>query len=100
MIVISGTISIDPANTDAAVELMAELETATRAEPGNIQYAFWLSHSEPGTFLVFEEWADDDALNAHMSSPHMAEFLGGAAGLGITGTSIDRYDVSTKTKFM
>jgi len=100
MIVISGTIVIDPANLDAATAAVAELETATRAEPGNIEYAFWLSHSEPGTLHVFEEWADEDALNAHMGSEHMAAFLGAAGAFGITGTDISRYDVSNKTKFM
>lgn len=100
MILISGTITIDPANTDAAVAAIAELETATRAEDGNIQYGFWLSHSEPGTFMVVEEWADDDALNAHMASDHMAAFLTAAGGFGITSTDLQRYDVTTKTKFM
>lgn len=100
MIVISGTIVIDPANTDAAVAAIAELEAATRAEDGNIEYGFWLSHSEPGTFHVFEEWADEDAVNAHMGSDHMAAFLGAAGSFGITSTNLSRYDVSTKTKFM
>lgn len=100
MIVISGTIVIDPAHLDAAVAAVAELETATRAETGNIEYGFWLSHSEPGTLHVFEEWADEDALNAHMGSDHMAAFLGAAGGFGISSTSLSRYDVTTKTKFM
>ena len=100
MIVISRTIVIDPAHLDAATAAIADLETQTRAEPGNIDYGFWLSHSEPGTLHVFEEWADEDALNAHMGSEHMAAFLGAAGSFGISGTSIDRYDVTTKTKFM
>lgn len=100
MIVISGTIVIDPAHTDAAVAAISELEAKTRAEAGNIEYGFWLSHSEPGTLHVFEEWADEDAVNAHMGSDHMAAFLGAAGGFGITSTDISRYDVSTKTKFM
>ena len=100
MIVISGTIVIDPAHLDEAVAAIGELETKTRAEAGNIDYGFWLSHSEPGTLHVFEEWADDDALNAHMGSEHMAAFLGAAGSFGISATSLDRYDVSTKTKFM
>lgn len=100
MIVISGTIVIDPANLDAAVAAISELEAKTRAEDGNIEYGFWLSHSEPGTLHVFEEWADEDAVNAHMGSDHMAAFLGAAGDFGISSTSLSRYDVSTKTKFM
>ena len=99
MIVISGTIVIDPAKLDAATAAVAELETATRAEAGNIEYGFWLSHSEPGTLHVFEEWADEDAVNAHMGSDHMAAFLGAAGDFGIRSTNLSRDDVSTKTKF-
>jgi quinol monooxygenase YgiN len=100
MIVISGTIVIDPAHLDAATAAVAELEKATHEEPGNNQYVFTLSHSAPGTLHVFEEWADEDALNAHMASEHMAAFLGAAGGFGISATDISRYDVSDKTKFM
>jgi quinol monooxygenase YgiN len=100
MIVITGTISFDPANTDAAAEAAHTLATATRQEPGNIQYGMWFSPNEPGTLMVVEEWADDDALNAHMAAPHMADFLTAAGSFGITATDIWRYDISAKTKFM
>lgn len=100
MIVISGTIAIDPANIDAALAAVAELEAATRAEAGCITYGFWQSPTEAGLFNVFEEWEDDDALNAHMGSAHMITFLTAAGEFGITGTDISRYDVSAKTKFM
>ena len=35
-----------------------------------------------------------------MASPHMAEFMGAAGSLGITGADIQRYDVSAKSKLM
>lgn len=100
MIVISGTIVIDPAKVDEALVAVRELETATRAEDGNLEYGFWLSHSDPGTFHVFEKWADDDAVNAHMASDHMLAFLTAAGGFGITSTELTRYDISGTTKFM
>lgn len=100
MIVIAGTITIDPANTEVAAPLIATLVEATNAEAGCITYGFTQSITQPGHYSVFEEWADEDALNSHMASAHMGEFLVAAGSLGITGTDISRYDVSTKTKFM
>ena len=100
MIVISGTITFDAAKVDATIEATNTLVAATLAEPGNVTYGFWQSSTEPGVFLVFEEWADDEALNAHMGSEHMASFMGAAGDLGISATDISRYDVSDKTRFM
>ena len=100
MIVISGTLTFDPAKVDETIAATNTLVEATLAEPGNVTYGFWPSSSEPGVFLVFEEWADDDAINAHMGSEHMAAFMGAAGDLGISATDISRYDVSDKTKFM
>lgn len=100
MIVVSGTITIDPSNADRCEELTAVLVAATRQEPGNLAYEYTRSHSEPGSWRVFEEWQDEAALNEHMASPHMAEFMGAAAELGITGVDIQRYDVAEKSKLM
>ena len=100
MIIVSGTISVDPEDSNAFLALTAPCVLATRAEPGCTAYGFFADPDLPGTFRVYEEWADEDALNAHMGSEHMAAFLGAAGSFGISGTSIDRYDVTTKTKFM
>lgn len=100
MIVISGTIEFDAANTDAMIAATDELVAATTQEAGCVSYGFWFHPGQPGVARVIEEWADDDALNAHMGADHMMAFLGAAGGFGISSTSINRYDVSAVTKFM
>ena len=100
MIVVSGTITIDPANNDQMVELLNALIPATLEEDGCESYGMYHDQRSPGSWRVFEEWASEDALNAHMGAEHMATFMAGAGALGITGTSIDKYEVSDKTKFM
>jgi len=100
MIVISGTITLDPAKADAAHEAIVTLVAATRAEPGNITYEYTRDHADAGYWRVFEEWADQAAVDAHMGAPHMAEFMGAMGGFGIAGVDISTYAVDTKTKFM
>ena len=100
MIVISGTINLDPANADATYAATSTLVAATRAEPGNLAYEYTRDHNDAGYWRVFEEWEDQAALDAHMAAPHMAEFMGLTGGLGITGVDISTYQVETKTKFM
>ncbi|HKY14568.1 MAG TPA: putative quinol monooxygenase [Microthrixaceae bacterium] len=100
MIVVSGTITIDPAKHDRMVELLSALVPATQAEAGNVTYGFYQGPEGGGEWRIFEEWESEDALNAHMVSPHMAEFMGSMGDVGVTGAELSRYDVSAKSKLM
>ena len=100
MLIVSGTIDLDPAQHDAAVALFAPLVEATLAEEGNITYGFWADPSDPGRFRVYEEWASPEALGAHMGTDHMATFLVGMGSLGVTGTEITQHTVTDSTRLM
>ncbi len=100
MIVVSGTIDLDPANHDAVVALTDTLVAATLQEEGCISYGFWADPSDAGRFRVFEEWDNETALDAHVKTPHMATFNKGLGPLGITGVSITKYVVSESSKLM
>ncbi len=95
MLVVAGTISIDPANQDAAIAAAREVAEETHKESGNISYAFSSDLSEAGVFHVFEEWESQEALDAHFQSPHMAKFQGALGGLGVKGLNVQRYQVSS-----
>lgn len=100
MIIVSGHIAVDPAESQDFLTATESLIPATRAEPGNTSYGFYPDPQNPGTFRVYEEWADDDALNGHMASPHMAEFLGSMGNFTVTSVDLVRHDVSNSLKFM
>jgi quinol monooxygenase YgiN len=52
-------------------EIFAELARATRKdEPGNNFYALHKSKTDPQTYVVLENYKDQAAVDAHMSSPH------------------------------
>lgn len=100
MLIVSGIITMDPSGHDQAVELVGPLVEATLAEEGCITYGFWADPNQPGVFRVYEEWADEDALNTHMGTPHMAEFIVGMGSLPITGTEINKHEVAGSSKLM
>lgn len=100
MIVVSGIIELDPANRDAVVTLTDTLAAATLEEPGCLSYGFWVDPNNDGRFRVFEEWQDQDAIDTHFATSHMAAFMEGLGSLGVTGTSINRYVVSESSKLM
>ena len=94
MLVIAGRIRIDPAKRDDAVRAAVEMMEATRREAGCISYTFSADLSDPGAFLIFEEWESPAALGAHFQAPHMAKFQAAIGGLGVREMKVQRYDVS------
>lgn len=95
MLVIAGTISIDPAGRDEAVAAASEMMAATQKEAGCISYTFSTDLSDPGGFHVFEEWESQEALDAHFKAPHMAEFQAKVGKLGVREMKVQRYEVSS-----
>lgn len=96
MLVIAGTITIDPAKLEEAKKAATIMMAETHKEPGNIQYVFSGSFSDDGVVHIFEEWESQDALDFHFKAPHMAEFQKKMGGFGIKGMSVLKYEVSSK----
>jgi quinol monooxygenase YgiN len=94
MIVIEGKIVLDPSKKSEAAEAAIEMMQATRAEAGNVEYAFTWDLVEDGVLRVIEKWEDDAALDAHMKAPHMAAFTGKMGGFGIQGMEVTKHRVS------
>lgn len=97
MIVIAGSVPIRPDRRDEAVRVALAMAEATRAEPGCVTYRFSADLADPDTFLIFEEWASEEALVAHFGSAHMRTFLERIPGLVAGPTQLHRYQASDKT---
>ena len=100
MLIVSGIISVEAADHDKMVELIAPLVAATTAEEGNLSYGFYADPASPGVFRVYEEWDNADAMGAHMGTDHMATFLGGMGGLAVTGTELYQHTVEETSRLM
>jgi len=59
----------------AFIEIASKLVAATRAEEGNLFYTLYQSTENPLTFIVYEEYKDDAAFEAHANSTHFAAFV-------------------------
>lgn len=100
MIIVSGTIVIDPANTERATELTTALMAATRQEPGNLAYGFYADVEEPGRYQLYEEWETQEAIDAHNASDHFAAFMAASAGLGIVSVEVNQFAVTDRKRIM
>jgi quinol monooxygenase YgiN len=64
------------------------LQAASANEAGTTLFAIHEHRDEPGTFSVFERYADDDAVQQHRFSTAMSDFRAALTDLGIRPTLV------------
>ena len=72
--------------------LLKALVEATRKEVGCLRYDLLQNKQDLGEFTFVEEWKDDAALAAHLSSSHVQEAFRRAPELVAEGPDIRQYD--------
>ena len=63
----------NPGTGDAIAAALEKQVAASRKEPGCVSFIAYRSLEEPDHFVLYEQYADDDALAAHRESPHYLE---------------------------
>jgi (4S)-4-hydroxy-5-phosphonooxypentane-2,3-dione isomerase len=72
---VTAEFDILPGKEAEAEDTIRKLVEAVQAsEPGCLSYIWHRGTKEPNHVLVFEIYKDDEAVAAHRSSPHLAEF--------------------------
>ena len=74
MINIIALVETSADDIDALRDTIAEMEAASRAEPGCDDYTFCQEVSDPNVLRINELWQSMDDLEAHFATPHMAKF--------------------------
>ena len=74
MVVLAVTWKANPGKEAEVAAIFRKLEEASRTEPGCLMYVVHQHRAEPGRFFIYEQYADDDALEAHRQSPHFQEY--------------------------
>lgn len=96
MIVVIAEISIAEGKRDEFLPLFKALVPSVLAETGCIEYGPTVdvdsgidaqAELRPNVVTVVEKWQDVDALKAHLTAPHMAEFRESARDL-MTGLTL------------
>lgn len=60
-------------------ELLTALVAASRKEPGCVTYVAHTVEGEPDTVVIYEQYLDEQSLDAHRASKHFQ--IGAVAGL-------------------
>ncbi len=67
MVIVGGAFQVDPGERDAFVAERAEVMRRSRAEEGCIEYVMAADPLEPGRVVLFERWASQADLDAHLA---------------------------------
>ncbi|MGA7885651.1 MAG: putative quinol monooxygenase [Acidobacteriaceae bacterium] len=68
-----------PEDRQQVSDLLATLVAASRREPGCVTYVAHTVEGEPDTVVIYEQYRDEQALEAHRASKHFQ--AGAVAGL-------------------
>jgi quinol monooxygenase YgiN len=55
--------------------LMKRVIAETRKEPGNIKYELLKVHGKNDTYIIYEKWKDQNALDLHMTQLYSQEVI-------------------------
>ena len=93
MVIVAGTFEVDPEQRDAFLAGRIERMHTSRAERGCLEYTFSADPIDPGRVLLFERWASQEDLDAHLAVP-AAPPASPAAEVVPRSVSIVVYDVT------
>jgi len=68
--------SVQPIFEATFTAMFAKVRMYVLKEKGCIQYELFVSPYDPLRFCLVEKWASQAALDAHLATKHMADFLG------------------------
>ena len=75
-IILTAMVKAKAGQEEAVKETLVSLVEPTRKETGCLCYNLHRSKSDPTQFMFYEQWANQEALDAHGNTPHM-KALGG-----------------------
>jgi quinol monooxygenase YgiN len=93
VIIIAGTVDVDPERREAALEAGRPFVEGARAQTGCLAYAWAPDPTAPGRIVVFERWESEEALAAHFAGPHYLRMRDNVAAHGIRGVDVTKHRV-------
>lgn len=73
MISFSVRMKFRPEDRQRVADLLVTLAAASRQEPGCVTYVPHIVEGEPDTVVIYEQYQDERALEAHRGSKHFSD---------------------------
>jgi quinol monooxygenase YgiN len=91
VLVLAGSVRIDPAKRSDVVEATIDVMQEARKQPGCISFVFSADLEDPGVLHVFQEWETPEALNRHLTAPRVEAVRLRLGSLGVREIAVQRY---------
>ncbi|GIP23096.1 putative quinol monooxygenase [Paenibacillus sp. J22TS3] len=75
MIIIHAEMKVNREAEAEFLESVQELIKSSRAEAGNVSYQLLKDTDQDNTYLMVEQWKDQEAVEAHNASSHFQAFV-------------------------
>jgi quinol monooxygenase YgiN len=97
MVIVKARARVKPEARETAIGAARAMRDASRAEDGCRDYNFWFAFDDDHELLVYEEWDDQAALDAHFQTPHLQEFAQAIPTFVDGAPEITRYEVADES---
>lgn len=91
MLIIEGWVRFAPGELAKIAAVAEAMVAETLKEDGCLHYSFARDMTDPDVLRIAERWADQESLDAHSRSPHMAAFGAGLAQVERLGADLRLY---------
>jgi quinol monooxygenase YgiN len=102
VIIVTGTITVDPARRDEFLAEQAEDFANGRAEPGCLEYGLLIDPEQPDVVRLLERWEDVPSFDAHLKGigERAKEGKMPMASDAVRSMEITRHDVESSSKMV
>ncbi len=94
MIVVVGRVNSDADRRIGLIDAAQALARASRQEEGCLGYRFYEDTEGEHEFVFVEEWKDEEALQRHFRTPHIAEFMRSVPATLITPPDVQFHTIA------
>ncbi|MCL2142216.1 MAG: antibiotic biosynthesis monooxygenase [Methanimicrococcus sp.] len=94
MLIVTAKMKIKPGTEKIFLEKTKPLIEGSRAEMGCIGYGLYKSTEEDNTFMMVEQWQNQEIFDKHAASAHFKQFGADAGPLFAAELDIKVYSVS------
>ena len=81
-----------PSKGDVLAAALAKHIPATRQEPGCVQFIGYRSAQDPDSFILYEQYIDEESLEAHRQTPHFQRYVRDTIMPLLAERTFDRYE--------
>jgi quinol monooxygenase YgiN len=93
VLILTAFLECGPADRDALIAAANTCVVETNKEAGCLEYRVYEDTAAPGKFVILERWTDQQSLDAHGRTAHLASFREAMTEL-VTQRDIKLYDVA------